>query len=286
MLNLDDLRLFAAVAQHGGYTRAAEETGVARSTLSRIVQRLEAELGAHLLHRTTRRIGLTPAGAALLARVQPALDEITSAALTLREAGGEPAGLLRVTTTTDVAVGLLAPVISALTMRHPRLRVETILTLRPVDLVAEQVDVALRAYARAPDAADLSGRRLRQISFGWFAAPSYLARKPAPRSADDLAAHDLVSVFSGTTPPRVTIDDSLFGLALIRTGAGIGLLPEELCADDIARGSLVRLLPDVSVFRGELWIVYPRGPISPNVAAFRDAVIEQLRRSPATTRAP
>lgn len=275
-MNLDDVRLFAEVARRGSYARAAEVVGVARSTLSRIVQRLEVELGAALLHRTTRRVELTPAGARFLERVSPALRELERAAAELASERDEPVGELTVSTTSDVAVSLLAPVVADLLKHHPRLRIRTVLTLRPVDLVGEQVDVALRAYASGPTDPTLMGTRLGSLAFGWFASPSYLARHGAPRTESELDDHVVAMSGPRDPPPRARIDDSLFGLALAKAGGGIGLMPEELCAEDVARGALVRVLPEISVRTGQLWLVYPPGATSPKLAAFVDAVTRRV----------
>lgn len=272
-MNLDDVRLFAAVARAGSFAHAASAEGVARSTLSRIVQRLEVEAGVPLLHRTTRRVGLTTAGAALLAKVQPSLAALDEAIRAFRAERAEPAGLLRITTSTDIAASLLAPAVARLTRAHPLLRIETVLTLRAVDLIAERVDVALRVYAGPVDEPVLRGRRLMDLAFEWYAAPAYLERRGAPQDEADLAAHDVVAVGRLAPNPRIHFDDSFFGLAVVQAGAGVGLLPRRLCAAAVAEGTLVRVLPGVTVAQGQLWLVYPPGGLSTNVAAFRDALL-------------
>lgn len=275
-MNLDDLRLFAEVATLQSYAAAAARSGVPRSTLSRVVQRLEAEAGAPLLHRSTRRVALTPAGAELLAGVSGPLAALREAAHALRERSGEPAGLLRLSTTTDVAEALLPSVISALIERHPRLSVQTVLTMRPVDLIGEQIDVALRVYSQQPAEVGLVGRRLRELSFGWYGAPAYLRRRGAPRSPEALGEHTLISTPGMGYAARIQTDDPGFAVALVRAGAGLGLLPCERCAGDEASGALVRLLPERSVMRGQLWLLYPEGGLSPKVAALRDLLLERL----------
>ncbi|MBV1858506.1 MAG: LysR family transcriptional regulator [Nannocystaceae bacterium] len=277
-MDLDDLRLFAAVAEHGSYAKAAEQTGVGRSTLTRIVQRLEVECGVSLLHRTTRQVGVTASGAALLRRIQPGLADLHAAVRDFSSQTGEPAGLLRVTTSTDIAVTVLAPVVARLTRRYAKLRIETVLTLRAVDLVDEGVDLALRVYRRAPGDPSLSGRRVSEIGFGWYAAPEYLAREGTPQEEADLSQHTVVAVSATYGDATIVVDDSFFAVAAVRAGAGVGLLPRGLCAEAVTAGELVRVLPDVSVLEGQLWVVYPRGKVSPNVAAFRDALMETTRR--------
>lgn len=276
-MNLEDLRQFALVASLGSFSKAAEACGVARSTLSRVVQRLEIELGTVLLHRTTRRVELTGAGSAFLDRVSPALLDLEHAVDEVRAQRDEPSGLLRVSATSDVGVSLLAPVTAELVAKYPRLRIEMLLTLRSVDLVGEKVDVALRAFRNRPVDSDLLGTRLGTIAFGWFAAPSYLERRGVPRTEEDLDKHDLISAVE-VVPGRLKVvsGDSLFGLALAKSGSGVGLLPQALCADDVARGSLVRLLPDVLMMTGELWLVYPESAKSPKLEVFRDAVMRHV----------
>ena len=286
MMNLDDLRQFAAVARLGSYSKAAQESGVARSTLSRVVQRLEVELDTTLLHRTTRRVALTSAGAAFLERVAPALLDLEQAVDQLQSQRGEPAGVLRVSTTSDVAVSVLAPVIAELVHAYPKLRIDTRLTLRPVDLVGERVDVALRAYREAPQDSELLGVRLGVLSFGWYGAPSYLAERGVPQSPKELDRHALVTAPGSYPSWRVGIDDSLFSLAVVRAGAGLGILPEPLCAEDLARGSLLRVLPQLALFSSQLWMVYPEGAKSPKLKVFREAVLRRVAGGAPLAQAP
>lgn len=274
--SLDDLRLFAAVAHHQSFTAAAAAVAVPRSTLSRVVARLEAATGTILLHRTTRRVALSPEGAALLDEVGPALASLGAA---LRELGGHtgaPRGLLRVTSSTDLATSLLAPALARLVQRWPALRVETVLTLRTVDLVGEQVHAALRVYRSGPTELDLQGRRIGTLAFGWFASPAYLARRGRPAGVHALATHDRIGVAGTIDRARIAVDDSLAALALVEAGAGIGMLPCALCAEAVARGSVVRVLPDHTELRGQLWLMWPQGPPSRRVQVLRDALLEVI----------
>jgi DNA-binding transcriptional LysR family regulator len=275
-ISLDDLRALVEVARHGGFTAAAAACGVPKATLSRVVARLEAAAGSALLHRTTRRVGLTPAGAALVDQVQPALDTLALAVSGLRAGASAPGGLLRVSTTPDLAVSLLAPVFARLLSRHAALRVEAVCTLRVVDLVAERVDAALRVYVRPPDDPGLAGRKLRDLAFGWYASPAYLARRGAPRTEADLAAHDRVGFDTRSGQPRVLVDDPAASLAMARAGLGLTVAPRETGDALVARGELARVLPELSVARGQLWLVWPTGALSANVAALRDAVAAEL----------
>ena len=280
-IHLASLRAFAAVAEHQSFTGAARALGQPKATISRAVATLEAELGVQLLHRTTRRVSLTPAGADLYDRVQPALDTLGLALSEVRGQAQEPAGLLRVTTTTDLGVTLVGRAVATLLHRHPRLRVELIPTLRVVDLVAERVDAAVRVSAGLPIDTRLTGRRVGELSIGWFASPDYLRRRGAPTHADQLGAHDLVG-FSATSTPntRAIVDDPFAALALVREGIGVGMLPHVLCEADVASGALVPVLPDQDRTSAQLWLVYPSGRVSANVAAFRDVLLEEVAHRP------
>lgn len=275
-MNLEDLRLFAAVARYNSYAKAAEKTGVARSTLSRVIQRLEASAGLPLLHRTTRKVGLTKAGATLLERIRPGLDDLEQAARELKHQKGEPSGLVRITTTNDLAVGVLTPVVVQLMQKYPHLRVETFLTIRSIDLMEERMDLALRTYPGPPTDSSLRGRRLMSLAFGWYAAPSYLAQYGNPQTEQDLAAHTTISIGRLHPHARMLVDDPFFNLALTKAGAGVGFLAQSLCKEAVDKGELVRLLPDVSIFEGQVWLLYPSKIVSPATAVLRDAIIEQV----------
>lgn len=275
-LEPNDLQLFATVARLGSFSKAARERGISRATVSRVIQRMEAEHGTSLLHRTTRRVALTPAGADLLARVSGPLDALNLAIARLRRRSDEPSGTLRISATSDIASSLLVPVVKRLVLRYPALRVETILTLRPVDLLGEQVDAALRTYAAGPSEPDLIARRLGRITFGWFGAPSYLAQYGTPTTLGALEQHRTISSAALSGESTVRVDDPLFGLHLAKAGAGLALLSDTLCGSAVANGELTRVLPDVVRLTGHLWLVYPEGGHSPNLDAFRTILLEQL----------
>ena len=166
--------------------------------------------------------------------------------------------------------------VARLVQRWPVLEIETVLTLRAVDLVGEQVDAALRVYRHGPPAEALQGRRVGTLAFGWFASPAYLARRGRPADAAALAAHDRIGVAGTIDRPRVAVDDSIAGLAMVEAGAGIGMLPCGLCAGALARGAVERVLPALTEMRGQLWLVWPPGPPSRRVAVLRDALLEVI----------
>jgi DNA-binding transcriptional LysR family regulator len=292
--DLSQLALFVAVAEARSFTRAADRARVPKSSASRGIARLEASLGHQLFYRTTRRVTLTSAGTALYERVAPHLAALRGSLGTLPEAREEPSGVLRVTAPNDLGVSFLADLAVGFCARFPAVRIEARLTVQTVDLVAEGIDVALRAAPRLKDSS-LVARRLCAIEGQLFAAPGYLARHGTPRSTAELAAHDLTQ-FRGRTwpevetrgaprerPARIVGDDYGFVREVLRSGGGIGLLPSFLATDDLRAGSLVRVLPRVSISQGALFLVQPAARHVPRrVGAFRDFVLERLASRPLT----
>jgi DNA-binding transcriptional LysR family regulator len=150
-MKLDLLSVFEAVARTSSFSLAARELRLPKSTVSRAVARLEADLGVQLLFRTTRKVSPSAAGSALHERIAPLLRQLASAVGSLPEREEEPSGELRVTAPVDLGVFFLADVVSRYTARFPRVSVHLHLTGRVVDLVGEGFDVALRVAASLRD---------------------------------------------------------------------------------------------------------------------------------------
>ena len=291
-MNLDRLTVFEAVARTGSFTAAARALRAPKSTVSRAVARLEAELGVQLFFRTTRQVSPTAAGAALHERVAPLLRQLSAAVGTLPEREEEPSGELRVTAPVDLGVLFLADVVTRYTARYPSTTVSLPLTGRVVDLVGEGFDVALRVAAKLADST-LVVRRVAPVVVRFYASPVYLARRGTPRSEAELASHDWVAFRSGpqrlriAPEPsgieprgRIVADDLLFVRDAVRAGAGLGLLPSFVAEPDVLAGTLVRVLPRHERTSGHLHVVTPAAKQVPRkVAAFRDLVAEVLRSS-------
>ncbi len=290
-IDLNHLVVFAAVAETGSFTEAARRLGTPKSTVSRAVAALEAELGVRLLHRTTRNVTLTTAGRALFERTHARIQALSDAVADLPELEEEPAGALRVTAAVDFGAEVLAPIVAAFCRRYPRVTVDMHLSPRAVDLVKEGFDAAFRmARAPLPDSALIS-RRVGDVRLQLYAAPAYLAARGAPRRPEELADHDVVAqtgttsiVLEEPTPvtvavrPRITSDDMFYLRAALRHGAGIGALPTPLAEADARAGTLVRVLPRWSMPTGTIWLLVPSGRnIARKLEVFRDFVVEALR---------
>lgn len=286
------LRTFALVAERGSFVAAAHALRISPTKASRVVADLEASLGAALLHRTTRSVMLTDAGAHYLERCRHALDELDEAERSLRGEDAEPRGLLVVTAPVLFGRMLVRPVINELLARHPALRVRLLLSDRVVRLAEEGVDVAVRIA----DLSDSSLRavRLRETRRVLVASPSYLARHGAPATIAQLQGHALISFdgfapldewrFAGPGRPSVrlearfatnemeaAIEAALDGLGIART----------FCyqvAAHVAAGRLVQLLDDQAPAPVPVSLVYqPHRQRSAALRAFVDIAKEELR---------
>ncbi|HEX2661144.1 MAG TPA: LysR substrate-binding domain-containing protein [Polyangia bacterium] len=285
-LPLDGLASFVAVADAGSFTIAATRAAVPRSSLSRHIAALEQALGERLIHRTTRRMSLSPAGLELLERIRPALVSLQDGLADFAERGRGASGEVRVTAPNDFANHVLGPLLPQLHRRHPELRLDLHLTNRLVDLAAEGVDLAIRVVPGAAADSGLVIRRLAPIEMGIYAAPEYLARHPHPRQLEDLREHDwiwFVGSRARREPPlgRVvaTVDDFQFVHKAVRAAAGLGRMPTFLADTDLAAGHLVRVLPRESWAVGHFCLVYAktRRP-SRRMVAVRDFLLETLGR--------
>ncbi|MBP1686327.1 MAG: hypothetical protein H6Q33_2470 [Deltaproteobacteria bacterium] len=293
-MDLNALRIFIAVAEAASFSGAAKRLGLPKWSVSRRVASLEAAMGVPLLHRTTRHVTLSPAGAALCERAAPLVSSLERAVDELPERLGEPAGLLRVTAPIDLGATLLADAVTQFTARYPAVRVDIYLTSRVFDLAVEGFDIALRTGPARMKDSTLVVRAASLITAQLFAAPSYLARHGTPRTPADLGAHECVVFrglpslrFDSASGPanfefrgRICSDDIFFVRQAIRAGAGIGVLPTFLAERDVAAGQLVRVLPRYRM-PGYVYIVRPATREVPRrVKAFSDFLLAYLKAHP------
>jgi len=296
-IDLNLVRAFAAVLETGRFSTAGERLRVPRSTVSRAVAALEEQLGVTLFHRTTRTVSPTPAATALFERVGASLRSLEAGLQDVPESGKVPTGTLRVSTTPDIASALLSEVSARFIARYPATKIEFILTARLVDLVKENVDLALRitSTSKISGPTSLVARRIGRLVLALYASPSYLARRGTPRVPADLAAHDWIQLEGVTSLPlsraqktilvapnaRITSDDVTMVQKLVRSGAGMGWIPTFVVEDDVAEGRLVRVLPKWEAPTGSVHLVHPHRKHEPaRVTAFRELLLESLRERP------
>ncbi|TNC63734.1 LysR family transcriptional regulator [Rubellimicrobium roseum] len=201
-LPLDALDAFAAIVRHGSFRRAATARGVSASTLSDGLRDLEARLGVRLLHRTTRSLALTEAGAALLDRLQPALGEIAAALDVARSTQAEPAGTLRINAPTPAIELVLAPLVADFLALHPAVRLEVTAETSLIDIVAKGFDAGVRwgEHLAQDMVAVPMGPPQRYVV---AASPGLVDRLGAPREPADLLGLPCLQIRfdSGAEPP-------------------------------------------------------------------------------------
>lgn len=283
----DRLTEFAAVAAAGSITAAARRLQLPRATLSRRLSALESELGVRLLHRTTRKLVLTPAGEELYHRARRIVADADEAWRAVRRLDDVPRGLLRVSLTAN----LLGEMCVAFAQEFPEVKLEVRSTSRHVDLIREGVDVAVRfGPVRDPN---LIVRRVfegRRVVVG---APAYLARHGVPTTASDLQHHACLVDFAGDFVPSpswplleggsVKVDGPIAAndLPLVAraacAGLGLAFLPRAVIAKPIERGELTVVLEDIVGGDASCSVVYAdREYIEPKVRAFVDRAVTAL----------
>lgn len=290
MPDLDDIRVFTEVVDSGSLTQAGLRLGMSKSMISRRLARLEAELGAPLIARSTRGLSLTEAGHDF----RPHADRLVSEMQSARDAlsrQGDVTGRLRVAGPLSFGSSHLAPVLAELAVRHPRLEIFCAYSERAVDLVGEGFDAAVRMGNLADST--LIARRIAPVRAVMVASPGYIARRGAPRRVSELAAHDAVchrdqvwrlvqngQVFSHRPRGRFVANSGPGELAGVVAGLGIAMLPAFLVGPAVERGELVQVLADCDIPAGGLHVVRPppADPAPHKVRALIDIMVERFGR--------
>ena len=292
-VDLNLLRVFGALYETGSFSGAAARLGVPRSTVSRAIAALEDALGEQLVHRTTRTVTITEDGKELYDRVAPSLAALGAALADRPEHRDEPAGLLKVTATPDIASILLAEAAVRFTARYPATQVQILATTRLLDLVRDGVDLAFRIANPRQTSSTLITQRVGTFTWQLFAAPTYLARRGMPRTQADLVDHEWIGFKDIQRAPylvprelgegRIVTDDVFVSRELVRRGGGVGGLPAFLAAEDLQAGTLVAVLPKLTLVRAQVNLVQPsRKHVASRVTAFKQLVAELLRQRPLT----
>ena len=260
MDRITSAEVFVAIVERGSLSAAAEGLDMSRAMVTRYLAEMEAWSGARLLHRTTRRIGLTPAGEVTLSRCRQMLEIASQMAVADGLEADTPRGLLRIACAQSLAQQTLSVAVTAYLRRYPQTAVDLVVDNRTINLVEERIDLAVRITNDLDP--NLIARPLGTCESVVVAAPSYLAAHGTPRRVEDLAIHNCLtysyfgkSLWKFTdaktgAPSDVPVggnlsaNESMVLLTAAREGAGIALQPVFAAAPLIASGQLVRLLPD------------------------------------------
>lgn len=281
----DDQRIFLAILEEGSLSAAARRLGLSHPTVRARLEALEAQLGTVLFTRSMS--GLVPTQAAETLR-EPARAMAMASDVFLRRAvspEGEIAGVVRISVPEFMGIEVVPPMLGGLRVSHPGLRIELSLSNFPADLLAQEVDLAIRTLA--PKQGALVARKAAIIPLGFFAAPSYIARRGAPAGLDDLADHDLIGpdrnrsdlalaakIGPAFAPSRMVLRTDSHPAQLAAARAGIGIALAQIPIGE-ADPKLVRVLPGFVPFALETYIVTHENLANvPRIRAVFDALVD------------
>jgi DNA-binding transcriptional LysR family regulator len=293
-----EMRVFSAVVEASSFVGAADSLDMSKAAVSRYVSELEQRLGVRLLHRTTRRLSLTPEGEVFLARCRDILSSIEASEVEITTRSVSVSGLLKVSVPVSFGIRHMAPLWPDFLGLHPQLNLDVQLADRLIDLVDEGFDLAIR-IARLEDSSLIS-RQIAATRLVLCAAPSYLERRGVPEHPSELATHDVLGYsllatgdqwqFEGPdgpvsvkVRPRFWSNNGDSCIAACVQGAGIQLQPTFLIDEELRRGALVEVLPQYQAATLGIYAVYPtRKFVLPKVRALVEFLNERLKATPWT----
>ena len=295
MIELDDLRAFVEAVESGGFNQAAKRLGISKSVVSRRIARLEADLGARLLNRTTRGINPTEAGLEFKTRSERILAELGEAREVVAHQGGEVVGRLRLSAPLSFGVRYVAPILAEMAEQHPRLEMDVSYSDRMVDLIGERFDAAIRIGTLRESS--LVVRRIAPVRSVYVASPNYLARNGRPHTPRDLATHQCLiytrrvatdwqfhsgkRLISFRPEGRLRSDSGDAILQWAIAGLGVTEAPSFMVSDAIASGSLEPLLLNYPTPEYAVYVVRPPGAyVAGKVRVLIDTLVERLGGEP------
>src|SRR5882762_416740 len=288
MANLDDIQIFVKVAQFESISRAARSLGMPISTVSRRLSVLESNLGVSLLRRTTRRVTLTAQGREYFNQCREPLILLEEAERVLTLGQKTPEGMLRISVPVILGQASFLHFLSGFLKAHARIRIDLFITNVFLDLVAENLDVAIR-YGELEDSTMVATRIGRSIRYV-VAAPEYLKGRKLPAEPAELKLHDCVmlnaknnetdwELVNGRKKVRVHVSGPISSRdfnsvsGFVYRGHGVGLLPSTYCDKALASGRLVRLLPKWASPQVPVFAIYPSRKFLPSrLSVFLEAL--------------
>jgi DNA-binding transcriptional LysR family regulator len=293
MNRFEELEAYVAVVDYSGFGNAGEKLGIAKSMVSRRVSELERRLGVQLLQRTTRRQSMTDAGREFYRRAVQLLSDLQDAEQSIAQGQTSISGRIRLALPLDFGVSQLAAPIGDFLARNPEIRIDVDLNDRQVDLIEENIDLAIRVGEL--ESSTLIARRLASVHFAICASPEYLRLHGTPRHPAELAEHEVL-VYSNVSVGRqwsyhsdgkqvaprmkyrLTANNGEFLAAVASRGQAIVNGPVALLQNHIDSGELVRILDDYVRPEVGMYAVYPPGRMLPGrVRLFSDALYEHFR---------
>ncbi|WP_413043535.1 LysR substrate-binding domain-containing protein [Pseudomonas sp. YJ42] len=296
MDRFDAMKAFIRVVETGSFTKAAETLHMSKTTVSQLVQQLEARLRVRLLNRTTRKVNVTADGAAYYERVVRLLADMDDAETSLSSASALPRGRLRVDVPSPFARMILVPALPAFYARYPDIQLDMGVSDRTVDLIGENVDCVVRGGELTDQS--LIARHVGDLRLGVYAAPSYLERAGTPSHPRELqdTHHRIVGFLwerAGKVVPYamhgngenikvlgrylLSVDDGNAYLAAGLAGLGVLWLPDYMARDHLARGELIPLFESWQLDSMPMYIAFPPNRhVSAKLRVFIDWIAELM----------
>lgn len=294
MDRIDCLRAFVRTFEGGSFSAAARELGIGQPAVSKRVALLESEFGTRLFLRTTRKLKPTPEALRIYDLARQTLGSFDLACASVEEALPRPTGTLRVSIPSSFGRRYIMPIVAEYVRTYPLVRLDIRFTEQIVNLVEEGLELALRIGNLG--ASTLVARRLGFVRRHLVATPDYLRDRPAPRTPDDLAAHQCI-VYSRISPidewtfesehgrhvavirKPILVDDADAMQEAVTEHLGVAILPHWNAAEGLRSGRMVNLLPEYSVAALPLHAVYPEAHwMSPRARSFLDLMIRRADR--------
>lgn len=293
---VDELKAFVATARTGSFTAGAEQLGVSNRLTSKYVAELEARLGTRLLQRTTRKVGLTPAGEDLLARAPAVLDELDALLSNVSEESRGLSGVIRVSAPVTFGEVYVAGMLARFAEKHPALTFDLRLDDRYVDLAADGIDLAFRMGVS--ETLSLKTRKLGTFHSSLVAHPDYVNEHGLPLSLDDLSRHACIVDTNRRQPHRwmfrkdgaevvaqvrgrFHVNSARAAIELAAAGMGIAFAPRFAIADMLETGRLIPLLEDFEMDGGPVSAVYLEGRALPRkIRALIEFAADDMRLMP------
>ena len=277
MKNLAALEIFVTVGKLRNFSRAAEQLGLTKSTVSRQIQSLERDLGVSLIKRDPRHFSLTDEGSAFLKRAEPIIDQTMEAFDEVSSIHSGIKGTIRISTTVDLSFFYLTKSVAEFSIENPG--VEFLIDLSPglVDLKTDGFDMAVRV-GKLKDST-LYARKLNEHQPGFFATPEYLERMGRPKNISDLIKHTLVATgkmnFDGSSiSPTIAANNMSVVKQLTLKGAGIGLLSDMVVKEEKKEGSLIQILTSLVLPKVPIYLLFPQKKMPKRIAVFAQKIFD------------
>ncbi|PIS11311.1 MAG: LysR family transcriptional regulator [Bdellovibrio sp. CG10_big_fil_rev_8_21_14_0_10_47_8] len=293
-MDLNEVAVFIKVVQAGSFSQAARQLNMPNSTVSSKVSSLEKRLGVTLIQRTTRKLSVTEAGQAYFKTCVHGLQEIQMAEAEIATSQGDPQGLLRLTAPVELGNSVLPALISEFIQKYSKVSIEVLFLDRTVDLVAENVDLAIRAGELRDST--LKAKKLGSVYFAPFASPQYLKLHGTPKHPRELRDHQCLQFttlgseswkltnsrgsIKVPVKSKVMANDLNMVRNLTTAGSGIALLPTFFCYAEVQSGKLVRILPEWQSHLAPVHFVYPAQKfVLPKLSTFIEFATPALKKN-------